>query len=85
MKYVYVALAFTLLAGPASAQAINLLKGDGMPKTMQEVVKEQEIEDAYKKKMKEIPDQKASSDPWGNVRSADTPKSTPSAHRSKTR
>jgi hypothetical protein len=83
MKCIHVALAFTLLAGPASAQAINLLKGDGAPKTMDEILKEQQVEEAYKKKLKEIPDQKASSDPWGSVRAADAPKA-PAARKAKT-
>ena len=84
MKGTYVALALMFLTGPASAQAINLLKGDGLPKTMEEVVKEKEIEDAYKKKMKEIPDQKGSSDPWGSMRSSEAPKNTPATRKSKT-
>ena len=29
---------------------------------------------AYKDSLRKIPDAKASSDPWGNVRSTDTPK-----------
>ena len=74
MKGLHVAFALMLLTGPALAQGgINLLKGDGLPKTMDEIQKEAEVEAAYKKKMKEIPDQKAPSDPWGNVRSSDAP------------
>jgi len=84
MKGIYVALALMFLTGSASAQAINLLKGDGLPKTMDEIVKEKEIEDAYKKKMKEIPEQKGSSDPWGSVRSSEAPKNAPAARKSKT-
>ena len=75
MKGLHVAFALMLLTGTASAQAINLLKGDGLPKTMDEIQKEAEVEEAYKKKMKQIPDQKAPSDPWGNVRNTDAPKS----------
>ncbi len=84
MKGVYVVFALVALAAPASAQGINLLKGDGQPKTMDEIVKEKEIEDAYKQKMKQIPDQKASSDPWGNVRAADAPKNATTTRKPKT-
>jgi hypothetical protein len=83
MKGFYVVLALLLLTGSASAQGINLLKGDGLPKTMEEVVKEKEVEEAYKQKMKQIPDQKAPSDPWGNVRGSDAPKNTTTARKPK--
>jgi hypothetical protein len=83
MKGFYVVLALLLLTGSASAQGINLLKGDGLPKTMEEVVKEKEVEEAYKQKMKQIPDQKAPSDPWGNVRGAEAPKTATTARKPK--
>ncbi len=83
MKGLHVALALMLLTGTASAQAINLLKGDGQPKTMEEIQKEKEVEEAYKAKMKQIPDQKGASDPWGAVRGADAPKNTTTARKPK--
>ena len=83
MKGLHVAFAILLLTGSASAQGINMLKGDGEPKTMEDIVREQEVEEAYKKKMKQIPDQKASSDPWGNVRGSEAPKSTTTARKPK--
>jgi len=49
--------------------------------------KEQEAaqQKAYKESLKKIPDAKVSSDPWGNVRSVDTPKaSAPAKPRTKT-
>jgi hypothetical protein len=49
--------------------------------------KEQEAaqQKAYKESLKKIPDAKPSSDPWGNVRSVDTPKaSAPAKPRTKT-
>ena len=49
MKGLHVVLALMLLTGTASAQAINLLKGDGAPKTMDDIQKEREVEEAYKK------------------------------------
>jgi hypothetical protein len=40
---------------------------------------------AYRESLKKIPDAKTSSDPWGNVRSVDTPKtSAPAKPRAKT-
>jgi hypothetical protein len=83
MKGFHVALALILLAGPASAQGVNLLKGDGLPKTMEEIQKEFEVEEAYKKQMKKIPDQKAASDPWGTVRSTEASKSATPARKPK--
>ncbi|MGZ3411356.1 MAG: hypothetical protein ACXWK2_09440 [Rhizomicrobium sp.] len=75
MKAFNLALMFVLAAGPASAQAINMLR-DKPPMTEEERAREKAVEDAYKAKMNEIPDQKASSDPWGNVRSAPSAKNT---------
>jgi len=47
MKGLHVAFALMLLTGPALAQGgINLLKGDGLPKTMDEIQKEAEVEAA---------------------------------------
>jgi hypothetical protein len=83
MKSLHVALALMLLTGSASAQGVNLLRGDGEPKTMEQIVKEQEVEEAYKKKMKQIPDQKGASDPWGNVRGAEPAKTTTTARKPK--
>ena len=64
----------TVLAGPASAQLpnINLLQ-DGPSKTPEEKAAEAERDKAYKETLKKIPDSKASSDPWGGMRS-DPPK-----------
>ena len=82
MKSLHVVLALVLLTGTASAQAINLLRGDGAPKTMDDIQKEREVEEAYKKQMKQIPDQKATNDPWGNVRGAEAPKkNSPTARK----
>jgi hypothetical protein len=60
-------------AAPASAQT----PGMGIPlnqeatKTPEEIEKQKAIEDAYKATIKKMPDAKQT-DPWGNMRSADT-------------
>jgi hypothetical protein len=67
-------------AGPARAQQlpnINLL-ADQPGKTPEEKEADEVKEKAYKESLKKIPDAKASSDPWGGVRSTDAPK-TPAA------
>lgn len=58
-----------LLTGPAYSQmpAINLLH-EKQPLTPQEEERQKEIDQAYKNATKKIPDQKAASDPWGNMR-----------------
>ncbi len=65
------AVMIVLLAGSAFAQSMNLLR-DNRRRTADEIEKEQQIEKDYNAEMKKIPDQKPSSDPWGNVRSSDT-------------
>lgn len=69
MKIIFVLTALVALTAPAAAQNINLMT-DKPPMTEEERARRQAIDDAYKAKIKQIPDQKASSDPWGSVRSA---------------
>jgi hypothetical protein len=73
-------VATALPTGPARAQSstpsINLL-ADQPSKTPEQIEKEEAQQKAYKESLKKIPDAKASSDPWGNVRSVDTSKDTP--------
>jgi len=77
MKTFYAVAMLLLLTGSAYAQAaINLAPGERR-RTAEEREKDQQIEQDYKAEMKKIPDQKASSDPWGNVRSTDTTKPAP--------
>jgi hypothetical protein len=73
MKAFHVAIALMLLTCSASAQSINLLV-DKPALTQEEKEKQKAVEDAYRAKMNQIPDQKTSSDPWATVRSSDTPK-----------
>ena len=71
------AAAIALLAGPAHAQMqtpnVNLIP-ELASKTPEEKEQDAIKERAYKESLKKIPDSKASNDPWGGVRSADTPK-----------
>jgi len=75
MRILGAAAVIALLATPAYAQTpqINLI-----PEIQHKSAEEKEAdavkEKAYRESLKKIPDAKASSDPWGNVRSADTPK-----------
>ena len=82
------AVAIALLAGPAHAQMstpnINLIP-ELQSKTPEEKEQEAIKDKAYKESLKKIPDSKASNDPWGAVRSADTPKAaTPAKPKAKT-
>ena len=77
---------FALLAGSAYAQAPNInLIPELQSKTPEEKEAEAAKDKADKESLKKIPDAKVSSDPWGNVRSVDTPKtSTAAKPRTKT-
>ena len=78
--------AVVLLTAPAYAQAPNInLMPELQSKSPEEKEQEAQQQKAYKESLKKIPDAKASSDPWGNVRSVDTPKATaPVKSRTKT-
>ena len=79
MKFFGVAAVIALLAWPAYVRAeephINLI-----PETISKSPEEKEADEvrdkAYRESLRKIPDAKASVDPWGNVRSTDTPKKT---------
>ena len=83
MRVLRVAATIALLAGPAALLAgrayaqqmpsINMMP-EAMTKTPEEKEAEEARDKAYKESLKKIPDAKASSDPWGVVRS-DAPKS----------
>lgn len=77
-----------LLAGPAYAQTphVNMMP-ELKSKTPEEIEQDKITEKAYKESLRKIPDAKASSDPWGNVRGVDAPKpekSTQAKPRTKT-
>ena len=86
MRILSAAAVIALLAGPAYAQGhqINLIS-ELPSKTPEEKEADAIKEKAYKESLRKIPDTKTSSDPWGNVRGADTPKSVaPAKPRTKT-
>ena len=88
MRILSAAAVIALLSGPAYAQIetphVNLL-ADAPSKTPEEQEQEAAQQKAYKDSLRKIPDAKASSDPWGNMRSAETPKtSAPAKPRTKT-
>lgn len=74
MRTLLAAALFTALAVPAHSQAL----GTGIPLNQEKEVspetqaKRKATEDAYKSTIKSIPDAKPV-DPWGNMRSTDTP------------
>jgi len=86
MKVFRIATVVVLLTAPAYAQAPNInLMPELQSKSPEEKEQEAQQQKAYKESLKKIPDAKASSDPWGNVRSVDTPKaSAPVKSRTKT-
>jgi hypothetical protein len=88
MKVFRLAAVIVLLAGPAYAQNstpnVNLIP-ELQSKTPEEKEAEAARDKAYKESLKKIPDAKVPSDPWGNVRGAETPKtSAPAKPRTKT-
>jgi hypothetical protein len=88
MRIFRIAAVFAVLAGPAYAQMstpnINLIP-ELASKTPEEKEQEAAQQKAYKESLKKIPDAKVSSDPWGSMRSVETPKaSAPAKPRTKT-
>jgi len=88
MRIFSAAAVIALLTGPAYAQMqtpnINLIP-ELSSKTPEEKEQEAVRDKAYRESLKKIPDAKTSSDPWGNVRSVDAPKtSAPAKPRTKT-
>lgn len=75
MKIFRAAVLIGLLATPAYAQMPNINIIPETPgKTQDQIEQEKAQEKAYKDSLHKIPDAKASSDPWGDVRSTDAPK-----------
>ncbi len=75
-----------LLTGPAYAQSPNInLLADTPSKTPEELEQEAAQQKAYKESLRKIPDAKAPADPWGAVRTVETPKNPgPAKPRGKT-
>jgi hypothetical protein len=85
MKVLRIAAVFALLAAPAYAQLPNVnLMPEVKSLTPEEKEQEAAQQKAYRDSLKKIPDAKASNDPWGNVRSTDTPKTPAPAKKTKT-
>ena len=82
MRILGIAAVIALLTGPAYAQGttpnINLIP-ELQSKSPEEKEAEAARDKAYKESLRKIPDAKTSSDPWGNVRSVDTPKASAAA------
>jgi hypothetical protein len=88
MRVFRLAAVIALLTGPAYAQMqtpnVNLIP-EIASKTPEEKEQEAAQQKAYRESLKKIPDAKGSSDPWGNMRSVDTPKTpAPAKPRTKT-
>jgi len=85
MRIFRAAAVIVLLAGPAYAQMPNVNLIQELPTKTPEQIEAEAVRDkAYKESLKKIPDAKVSSDPWGTVRSAETPKPAAPAKRTKT-
>lgn len=85
MKIFRAVALIALMAGPAYAQAPNVnLIPELASKTPEEKEQDAIREKAYRDSLRKIPDAKASSDPWGTVRSPDAPKPAASKLRTKT-
>jgi hypothetical protein len=79
-------VAIGLPTGPAHAQMPNVnLLADAPSKTPEQLEKEEADQKAYKESLKKIPDAKVSNDPWGTVRSGDTPKAAAAPAKPKTK
>ena len=69
-------------AAPAYAQ-MNIMAPNVKYHTQDEVDQAAKQEKDYKSTMQKLPDQKASNDPWGNVRSNGTGQAEPKAKKKK--
>ena len=86
MRMLSAAAVVVLLTVPAFAQAPNINLIPEMTAKSPEEKEQEAIKDrAYRDSLKKIPDAKASSDPWGTVRSNDAPKAAaPAKPKTKT-
>jgi len=85
MRMLSAAAVIVLLTAPAYAQMPNInMMPDLQSKSPEEKERDAVRDKAYKDSLKKIPDAKASSDPWGNVRSTDAPKAAPAKQKTKT-
>jgi hypothetical protein len=68
-------------SAPEGAKPSITMGGDKKAKTEDDIKYERDLDQAYKSGLSKIPDQKAKSDPWGNVRGAATPQANPNQRR----
>ena len=85
MRMLSAAVAVVLMTAPAFAQTPNVnlipeLQSKSPEEKEQDAIKEK----AYRESLRKIPDAKGSSDPWGTMRSTDTPKAAPAKQKTKT-
>ena len=86
MRMLSAAVVVVVLTAPAYAQTPNInLIPELQSKSPEEKEAEAIKDKAYRESLRKIPDAKASSDPWGTVRSTDAPKAAAApARKSKT-
>ena len=86
MRMLSAAAVMVLLMAPAYAQSptVNLIP-ELASKTPEQKEEEAVKDKAYRESLKKIPDAKTSSDPWGTVRSTDTPKAAAAPAKPKTK
>jgi hypothetical protein len=85
MRMLSAAAVIVLLTVPAYAQTPNVnLIPELQSKSPEEKEADAIKERAYRDSLRKIPDAKASSDPWGTVRSTDAPKAAAPGKKSKT-
>jgi hypothetical protein len=85
MRILSAAAVVVLLTAPAYAQTPNInLIPELQSKSPEEREQEAAKDKAYKDSLRKIPDAKASSDPWGTVRSNDAPKAAAAPAKKKT-
>ena len=72
-------------AAPAHAQTPNInLMPETKSKTPEEIEQDRLTDKAYRESLRKIPESKTAADPWGSVRSNDTPKAAAPKPRTKT-
>ena len=86
MRMLSAAAVVMLLTAPAYAQMPNInMMPELQSKSPEQKEQEATRDKAYRESLKKIPDAKASSDPWGTVRSNDAPKAAaPARPKTKT-
>src|SRR6476620_10545802 len=79
------ATAYSQVGGTSNSASdpisLNMAPGAGPRHSAEELMRDQELESKYRETVNKIPDKKASSDPWGNVRSAPAKTSSTAKHK----